>query len=290
VINPIDLGATGDGAADDSAFLLAAVATGEDVHLSRGAVFRVDGVVLQPCAGQKFTGGGRLRKTVHLGDYPSQFIKVHGVDGVEVDGIEFENVGCKFYAVTIEAATFTRVRNCRTIRAPLFIWKNSSHTSLIGNRMATGKFGIAVGGDAAGNTSGLIRQTRIADNVIQDMDTEGIDLNWDIRGAWVERNTLLGNNVVAGEEEIDLGGGDCDDIWIERNFIDGAGRSSIGIGTKLNAAGASITGNRILNCQHGLNFQNGDRFIVADNRLYGNAATITGQANLTNSIVQDNLS
>lgn len=259
-ICPNDIGAVGDGGTEDGPALLAAFATGQDVFLKDRCTYLVNTVTLQPTAGQRVYGGGKLKKTVRSWALPSEgpqdapkFFRIYGVNNVLLDGIAMEwtgaNDGPRVYGATIESATDCEIRNCsfpgQTTAA--FIWKYSKRTVFHNNRTYGGLFGLALGGDGAGNTDGAVENTIVAGNIIRGAYSEGIDVNWDVVYATIAGNQLRGNNVGAGEEEIDIGGGQCRDIIVSDNIVDGAGLSGTGINVKMGSKNVKVADNVLRN-------------------------------------------
>jgi hypothetical protein len=259
VVSVFDFGATGDGVANDGAAINLALATGKDVYIPAGYVFDIDGVTLLPTANQRIFGGGRLKKTTTATDIAlsgsqdaPRFIKILSLSNVVVEDVEFEYTGTvtpRVYAVTIEASNNCVVRNCKFLgtETPCFVWKNSDGTVFEGNLTSGGVFGIATGGDAAGNTNGAVTNTLIRGNYFSGAISEGVDINWDTQGCIIDGNFLIGNNTTAGEEDIDIGGGTCSDIIVSNNVLDSGGLSIRGIIVKLNTSNVKINNNIILN-------------------------------------------
>lgn len=256
-VSVMDFGAVGDGVVNDGAAINLALVTGKDVFFPSGMTFNIDGVTLIPVAGQRLFGGGRLVKSTTATDITlvgaqdaPRFIKIESKSNIDIDGIEFQYTGLvtpRVYGVTIEAGTNCTVRNCRFIgtETPCFIWKNSIGTVFEGNKTTGGVFGVATGGDAAGNTNGPVTNTTIRGNYLSGAISEGVDLNWDTQGCLVEGNFLIDNNMTAAEDDIDIGGGTCFDIIVSNNVIDSGGRSTTGVNIKLNTSNVKVVGNNI---------------------------------------------
>ncbi len=249
-VTPMDYGAVGDGVTDDGAAVVAAVATGKNVKFPAGKTFLMDGVTIEPIDGQNIYGPGTLKKTTAVPGYTSTFIRILDKTNVVVDGVQFNCVGpSREFGVTIENSDDIAVRNCRSTgnETFCFVWKNSYRIDVRGNFVAGGQLGIGTGGDATGNVNGLVTNVSIADNFITGCDSEGIDINWDTQRTVISGNVLYANNVTAGEEEIDIGGGACRDITVVGNVIDGGATSHSGITVKLGTVKLSIVGNVLRN-------------------------------------------
>jgi hypothetical protein len=253
---PNDLGAAGDGTTDDSAALAAATATGDDVFLKPGNSYLSNNATPQLSNGQRIYGGGKVKKTVRTWNHVSYgpqdaptFFHIRGVNNVVLDGIELEWTGANnaphVYGATIENATDCTIINCTFPgqTTPAFIWKGSKRTRYVGNTSYGGLFGLAIGGDGAGNTDGAVENTIVSGNIIQGAFSEAIDVNWDAVSLTISGNHLRGNNLGAGEEEIDIGGGQSRDIIVSGNVIDGGGHSSTGINLKRDAKYVKISDN-----------------------------------------------
>jgi hypothetical protein len=255
---PNDYGAAGDGTTNDGAAVLAAAALGEDVYLKDHNTYLMDGHTIDALSGQRFYGGGTLRMVSRAWGLPSEgpqdapkLIRVLGKTGVKLDGIKLECLGLddpRVYGVTIQDSAECEVTNCHFNPGitSCFIWRGSSGTRYTGNRTHGGNFGVATGGDGAGNTSGGVSNTLIADNVFLNAISEAVDINWDTVFCIVSRN-FMSNNRLVNEEEIDIGGGNCRDIIVSDNVIDGAGRAAGGINVKGSAKYVKIGRNILRN-------------------------------------------
>lgn len=292
MINPIDIGAAGDGIANDGAFLAAAVLTGRDVCLPDECTFLMDGTQLQARPGQRFFGGGKLLKTSIPQATPitnaASFIDVT-VDGVEIDGIAFEctqelGVGNREYGVTALGARDLVVQHCKFSGSvtPVHIFRGCTNTKILSNTMRSGlggAFGIATGGDRAGNTSGYVYDTEISGNYITAYISEAIDINWDTHRCLIASNRCIANNRRTdglAEEEIDIGGGDvsgCRDIIVTGNIIHSGGFGTVGICAKaapLRTKNLIITDNIILGIKSGgkgIQLLSCDDAMLSDNRV-----------------------
>lgn len=253
-----DFGATGDGTTNDGAAINLALATGKDVLIQQGKTYNIDGVTLLPSSNQRIYGGGRLLKSTTANDLTPagaqdgpKFFKIDTLSNVVIDGIEMQYTGLvspRVYGLTIETSSNCKVTNCRFLDqvTPCFIWKNSDGTVYENNYSEGGNFGIAVGGDGAGNTNGAVTNTIIRGNYISGAISEGVDLNWDTQGCLVEGNCIVGNNTTANEDDIDVGGGTSFGIVIRGNYIDSGGNSTNGVIVKLNTTEVLIEGNTFL--------------------------------------------
>lgn len=301
VVSVLDFGAVGDGVTDDGPALLLAVASGKDVFLPAGYIFKMDNTTLTPNAGQQLLGPGRLRKTVVQPGYVSTFIKILSVDRVTVDGVEFECVGSsREYGVTIEDSDSSVVRNCRFVgnETPVFVYKNSNNTAIVGNWISGGQQGIATGGDAAGNTNGPVTNTVIAYNFISGCDQEGIDINWDTQRCLIHGNTLVGNGVGTPQEEMDIGGGECFDIIVTNNVIDGNNTSLGGILIKKNPTITTkrviVSGNTIKNLNasdsssRGIRFTNSVEGVISHNIIDDAYTGISIDTDVSDVVVANN--
>lgn len=95
-VTPFEFGAVGNGTADDTSAVNAAVATGRDVNIPRGYTFGVTGNVTGFANGQRIFGGGKLKKrgsTV----LPMCLLPDES-DGVWFDGVEFDGTSSLFSA------------------------------------------------------------------------------------------------------------------------------------------------------------------------------------------------
>jgi hypothetical protein len=256
---PNDYGAAGDGSTNDGAAVLATVALGEDVYLKDHNTYLMDGHTIDALSGQRFYGGGTLRMAIRTwgqtpegpGDFP-KLARVFGKTGVKFDGIKFELLAPdepRSYGLTIQQSADCEVTNCdfNSGLTSCFIWRGSSGTKFIGNRTRGGNFGIATGGDAlSGQSPGTISNTTIADNYFYGAISEAIDINWDTIFCTISRNHMSNNRLV-NEEEIDIGGGNCRDIIVSDNVIDGGGRAAGGVNVKVNAKYVKIVNNILRN-------------------------------------------
>jgi hypothetical protein len=111
--------------------------------------------------------------------------------------------------------------------------------------MLGGDFGVGTGGDAAGNTNGVVSNTLIALNLIRDMRGEGVDINWDTQGCKILYNEILNCGTVDQEEDIDIGGGGCRDIEVIGNTLDSGGNCERNIWVKLATERVTIKGNTL---------------------------------------------
>lgn len=239
-VSVLDFGAVGDGVANDAAAINLALATGKDVYLPQGFTFLVNGTPLEPVGNQRIYGGGRLLNTTDT--IPHQIIKIEGVDNVTIDGLWLDctrGEAGRCYGITTQDAENTTIQNCRsTVATFLFIWRLSKNTKVLNNTTSAGQFAVATGGDALGNTDGLVEDTLISGNYFTGASTEAIDINWDTQRCIITDNMLVGNSIADFEEQIDVGGGDvngCRDIVISNNTIDGAGIATGAILIKQNA-------------------------------------------------------
>lgn len=248
-VSPEQFEGVGDGVALDGPAVVAALATGKHVRLNPTKRYNITGYTLAPVAGQKIFGGGELLKT-GISTGGEAFIAVNGVANVKIHGIKFRDTrssGARSYGVTVLNAVDTRIIGCEFsgYETPVFIWRLSQGTQVIGNQMNGGDFGVAAGGDAVGNTDGPVTNTVIAHNMIRGMRGEGIDLNWDVQGCKVLFNHLLGCGAVDGEEDIDIGGGVCRDIEVIGNVLDSGGNCARNIWIKLNTQRVTISKNTL---------------------------------------------
>ena len=298
VVSVKDFGAKGDGVTNDGVAIIAALETGKHIILPQGT-YLINGYILTPVSGQHIYGPGRLLNTSDV--VPVQMIKVLNVNDVVIDGVWFDCTGnaARCYGVTIESATRTTVRNCKsTVSTFCFVWKNSNGTRVLNNTVNGGQFGIATGGDAAGNTDGVVSDTLIQGNYITGCTSEGIDLNWDTQDCVVNANTLVANNSVSFEEEIDIGGGVCSDIIISNNSIDGGGNSASGITIKKNpttpTTNVTVVGNSIRNLKtsdsagRGIRFTNSVNGVIAGNLISDAYAGIFIDTDVSDVVVSDN--
>lgn len=258
-LNPNQFGAIGNGVADDAAAVAACVSVGRTVDL-KGYSYLMNTITIRPVAGQKFYGPGKLMKTNRTSDEDvsavqdgPKFFKVT-VDDFLLDGVEINYVNAssnlRVYGVTTQECTRPTIQNCKFTGqvSACFWWRGTTWAKFINNDCrAFGIFGIATGGDKDGNTNGLVTDWIISNNFFTGAISEGIDINWDsIRGV-ISDNVIRGNNVTAGEEEVDIGGGDCREITVTGNIIDGGGFASAGITIKLNARYIVVANNVIRN-------------------------------------------
>lgn len=265
---PESYGAVGDGATDDGPALALAVATGRDISLLPGRSYLMNSRTLTALAGQRFYGGGELKKTAIAGS-GEQFISVSGVDDVVIEGITFNDArvsGSRSYGVTVINAARTRILGNTFLGmvTPVFVWRLSSYTQVVGNVMTgtDGTFGVATGGDSSGNTNGLVTDTLIAYNVIGNKVSEAIDVNWDTHRCYIVGNVCFDNNTVDGDDDIDVGGGDCRDIWLIGNTVDSP-LALFGIHVKRECSEIHIWNNTIRN---GLSSSADSRAIYIDSR------------------------
>ena len=95
-VTPLEFGAVGNGTADDTSAVNAAVATGRDVNIPRGYTFAVTGNVTGFANGQRIFGGGVIKK---LGSsvLPVCLLPDES-DGVWFDGVEFDGTSSLFSA------------------------------------------------------------------------------------------------------------------------------------------------------------------------------------------------
>jgi hypothetical protein len=263
-VNPNDYGATGDGSANDGAAVALAMAAAAslgnaDLYLPPDSIFKIDGYTIEALSGQRFFGGGALRMGGRTWALPSdgsadapKLVRVLGKTGVKFEGIKFEFMGAddpRVYGVTIQQSVDCEVTGCdfNAGITSCFLWRGTSGTKFIGNRTHGGNFGIATGGDGAGNTSGgSVSDTIIADNHFVNAISEGIDINWDTVFCTISGNHLSNNRTVH-EEEIDIGGGNTRDIIVTGNIIDGGGRAAGGVNVKSNAKYVKIANNILRN-------------------------------------------
>lgn len=258
IVSVTDYGAKGDGVTNDGAAIVAALATGKNIVVPQGT-YLINGYTLTPVSGQRIYGGGTLKKTA-ISAGGEQFIKIENVNNVTIDGVNFldtRSSGARSYGITTQNSSNVVIRNneFQGYETPVFIWRLSDKISVLNNIMTGvgGSFGIATGGDASGNTNGAVTNITISGNVIANKTDEGIDINWDTQGIVVNGNTLLNNNTVSAEEDIDIGGGVCRDIIISDNLIDSGGRSKWGITVKLDTDRVQINGNVIRGfTEHGI--------------------------------------
>jgi hypothetical protein len=254
---PDDYGAAGNGIANDGAIIVATAALG-DLYLPPGKVYKIDGHTIDALNGQRIYGGGTLRSTSLAFGLPTEgpndapkAIRVLGKTGVKIDGINIEYLGPwgRYYGVTTQDAIDCEITNVDFPgeTTACFFWRGTRNAKFIGCRTYGGAFGIATGGDgASGTTDGHVSGLIIADNYFNGAVSEGIDINWDTLKTIIARNHLS-NNYGHNEEEIDIGGGNCRDIIVAHNIIDGGGRATIGIGSKLGAKKVKIVGNDLFN-------------------------------------------
>ncbi|MET3815323.1 right-handed parallel beta-helix repeat-containing protein [Pantoea sp. UYEF8] len=259
LLNPNQFGAAGDGVTDDAAAVAACVGVGRNVCF-RGYSYLMNTYTIIPVAGQKFYGPGKLLKTNLTSDEDvsavqdgPKFFKVT-VDDFLLDGVEINYVNAssnsRVYGVTTQECTRPTIQNCKFTGqvSACFWWRGTTWAKFINNDCrAFGVFGIATGGDKDGNTNGLVTDWIISNNFFTGAISEAIDINWDsVRGV-ISDNVIRGNNVTAGEEEIDIGGGSCAEITVTGNIIDGGGFASAGITIKLNARYIVVANNVIRN-------------------------------------------
>lgn len=262
VITPLMLGAIGDGVALDGANVVAAAEIGRDLQLPDRSVFNMDGYTVTPVPGQRIIGPGKMVKTATTGNgsFLEPFIRIEDVSDVVVDGIEFfMPADARRLAVSMKSASRITIQNCRSMgnETFCFIFRFCSFINVVNNFISGGMVGVATGGDISPTTGGggvpgiddidgLVTNVRIAGNFITGCSSEAIDINWDTQRCLIQGNICIANNITAGEEEIDIGGGTCRDIIISNNIIRGsAGTSSIGITLKLATTNIIIASNSI---------------------------------------------
>lgn len=107
--NPLDYGAVGDGVADDSAALTAAVGTGLDIYLPVGFTFATAGNLTGFANGQRVFGGGTLKK-IGAGLNPIVLLPDLS-EGVTFDGITFDGNKAIYAAGNINTGILGYVTN-----------------------------------------------------------------------------------------------------------------------------------------------------------------------------------
>lgn len=284
LLSPVAMGAKGDGVTNDTLVLLGAMQSGRDIFLPKDKTFLVSaGTVLVPAKGQRIIGPGQLKK-IAIGTGGEQFIRIIN-DDVVVDGVTFNDArssGGRSYAVTIEGCKGARVLNCNFTgyETPIFVWKNSSNYRILSNTMRGGDFGVAIGGDADGNTNGAVKDGVIAFNTIENMRSEAVDINWDVEGCVVAMNTFKNNNLRDHEEDVDIGGGVCRDIKILYNIADGGGNSAHFVSLKHDTRDVIISGNSAKNYTEGAVFCFEEAVLqncaILDNSFNGDGSTGKG--------------
>lgn len=88
IVSPEDFGAVGDGAADDLAALIAALAVGGTVQLRAGATYRVTGTVMFSINDTYLVGNGA--KIVHDSTTAQHVLVAEYLDGIVVDGLQLD--------------------------------------------------------------------------------------------------------------------------------------------------------------------------------------------------------
>lgn len=309
IVRPEDFGAVGDGVSNDGEALVAALSTGNDLVLSEGAEYLMDGYTLVPSNGQRIIGPGTLHKTNTTdgggnGSYTNPFIQILNVSDVDVSGVKFfMPPGARRLAITIEDSSRVRISGCRSLgnETFCFIWKGSAFVSVTDNITSGGQFGIATGGDVAGNTDGLVTDIIIANNIFSYASSEGIDINWDTQRCSISGNILFSNNQSGpgpNTDELDIGGGACREITVINNIIDGGGISNTGIMVKKNPTVATqyvnVIGNVIRNLDtsetsgRGIRFTNSHNGLIEGNVINGAYRGIQVDTDFANVAVRGN--
>lgn len=259
-ISPEQLGAKGDGVTEDGIAYKNTFAVGRGVEFTAGRTYLINGVTGIPVKGQIIKGnGGILKKTNLTTDIPSigvqdapKFIKIDTIDDVTVDGVIFQYTGAsspRLYGITVENSLRTDIKNCKFTgnETPTFFWKNSKLSRFTYNETSGGIFGVATGGDGAGNTNGPVTDTVIAFNIFSGAVSEAIDINWDTERCLIIGNTCYNNSLGVDEEIIDIGGGVCRDIWVLNNSFDGGGRTYDIVYLKGDTQRVLVQGNKVFN-------------------------------------------
>ncbi|CFQ47838.1 phage tailspike protein [Yersinia aleksiciae] len=259
-ISPEQLGAKGDGVTEDGLAYKNTIAVGRGVSFTAGRTYLINGVTGIPVKGQIIKGnGGILKKTDLTTDIPSigvqdapKFIKIDTTDDVTIDGVIFNYTGTsspRLYGITVENSLRTDIKNCKFIgnETPTFFWKNSKLSKFTYNETSGGIFGIATGGDGAGNTNGPVTDTVIAFNIFSGAVSEAIDINWDTERCLIIGNTCYNNSLGVDEEIVDIGGGVCRDIWVLNNSFDGGGRTYDVVYLKGDTQRVLVQGNKVFN-------------------------------------------
>lgn len=122
--NPLDYGAVGDGATDDTAALTAAIAVGIDVYIPLGFTFATPGNVTGFSNGQRVFGGGTIKK-IEAGLNPIVLLP-DLIENVTFENITFEGnkalytagqpvpaiLGYVTRSITVKNCTFQNIVDC----------------------------------------------------------------------------------------------------------------------------------------------------------------------------------
>lgn len=268
VVSVKDFGATGDGVTSDHTAFVDALASGNDVYIPPGD-YLVDGAAFAPSSEQTIFGSGdnsKLLKITAATAFTENFFDLGSAVSVTIKDLSFrKQSGTSQYLATIEGGSDFRFLNCHSTGDEadgVFIFKNSSDVLIDGCIFEDGKFGVATGGDSAGNTNGSIERVTISNNIFRDTATEAIDINWDTHKVLITGNQFFNCCTAVAEEVIDVGGGvspnHCTDITITNNIID--------LTTSTN-----VRGIRIKDATSAT-----ERFMVTDNTIYRSTIAASG--------------
>lgn len=235
---PFDHGAVGDGQADDTQAMKAALAATLDLRLPAGAVFRVV-EQLRPRAGARLRGGGTLRQSGY-----DNGLYIKGLADVAVAGITIEGA---VNGVIVEACTDVRLTDL-TIRSASnngLLIDESRDVQARGCRIeGPGGHGIAVSGDGDETNPPDAGHSALIGNRITDPGSSGINVS-EAEGVAIVGNVVTAASHVNGFAGVRLTNR-TDRCTVSGNTIDGMGRGIF----LLEACDNAVSGNTIRGATH----------------------------------------
>ncbi len=154
--------------------------------------------------------------------------------------------------------------------------QNVTNARIVNNVISDGFYGIAIG---TVNPFGACTDIIIANNFIEGMNTEGIDVNQNAQRVTIQGNVFFNNHSDSGiGEVIDVGGDTtavCTDISIVGNVVDNNGKTAQGILIKQNTDRVLIANNVLRNADtlntdgRGIRFSRSTHGVISGNHIDG---------------------
>ena len=183
------------------------------------------------------------------------FFRVENASKVAIEDFTFEwrsrdapAATVQTHAVVIESSSLVEVTGCRFVNSKGINVVSSNTVNIFNNEFLRGLEGIVVGA-LTNDVANMALQSQnlvIHHNYFQGQRREAIDLNSNVDGVLILRNTFVGGDgnrfaFLEVDELLDIGG--ADRVRVEGNTFDGAGTYVVAIRAKLGSEDLTISNN-----------------------------------------------